>query len=297
MATVAVIAHDAGGAEILSSWARRSGNACLLVAEGPAVAIFKRKCPELTPMALLEAVASSDWLLCGSGWQSALEREAIRVGRAAGKKTVTFLDHWVNYRERFKDGPRLLLPDEIRVGDVDALRIAQAAFPMHPIVLEENPYVLDLLDQIDAIPQRTNKVGNVLYVCEPVAEHAKLAYGDARHFGYTEHDALQFFLDKIHLLNDAVRPIVIRPHPSETAEKYAWALNATEQEISFGGQNTLLQETLAADIVVGCESMAMIVGLLARKRVISSIPPGGRRCRLPHAEIEHLATMGGGRDG
>jgi hypothetical protein len=52
-----------------------------------------------------------------------------------------------------------------------------------------------------------------------------------------------------------------------------------------------MTQILEADVVVGCESMAMIVGLLANKRVISSIPLGGRLCQLPHAQIEHLQVL------
>ncbi|MGB1984427.1 MAG: hypothetical protein ACPHOH_03080, partial [Porticoccaceae bacterium] len=42
---------------------------------------------------------------------------------------------------------------------------------------------------------------------------------------------------------------------------------------------------------VGCESMAMVVGLLAKKRVISAIPPGGRPCQLPQPAIENLQQL------
>ncbi len=293
MAMVALVAHDAGGAEILSSWARRNGATCLLVAEGPAVAIFHRKCPELTPMPLEEAVAAADWLMCGSGWQSGLERDAIRAGRAASKKTVTFLDHWVNYRERFEENAELILPDEILVGDEEALRIAQAAFPRHPVRLEENPYVLELRDEIAAaeLASQSDGSGSILYVCEPVEEHAERAYGNPHHFGYTEHEALKFFLDNVDRLDPDGRAIVVRPHPSETADKYSWAANASIRPISFSDGKTLLEETLAADVVVGCESMALFVAMLAGRRVVSAIPPGGRPCQLPHPGIEHLASL------
>lgn len=293
MSTVAVIAHDAGGAEILSSWARRSGETCVLVAEGPAKAIFARKCPELVPVSLEEAVAAADWLLCGSGWQVSLEREAIRAGRLAGKKTVTFLDHWVNYLPRFQDGEELILPDEIWVGDADAFRIALETFPGRRVLLKENPYFLDLKDEIASVKAQTTPkgTGTILYVCEPIADHALLQHGDARYFGYTEHDALAFFLEYISLLDDGGRTIVVRPHPAEKSDKYAAAIERSGLAILSGGDETLLRETLAADIVVGCESMAMVVGLLAGKRVVSSIPPGGRQCQLPHGGIEHLAAM------
>jgi hypothetical protein len=44
-------------------------------------------------------------------------------------------------------------------------------------------------------------------------------------------------------------------------------------------------------VVVGCESMAMVVGLLAQKKVVSSIPPSGRHCRLPQKNIVHLSEI------
>lgn len=37
--------------------------------------------------------------------------------------------------------------------------------------------------------------------------------------------------------------------------------------------------------------MAMVIGLLAQKRVISCIPPGGRPCSLPQKEIEPLSEL------
>ncbi len=39
-----------------------------------------------------------------------------------------------------------------------------------------------------------------------------------------------------------------------------------------------------AEIVIGCDSMAMVIGLLAKKRVVSSIPPEGKPLSLPFAK-------------
>ena len=61
--------------------------------------------------------------------------------------------------------------------------------------------------------------------------------------------------------------------------------------IRFGGAKSLMHETVEADVVIGCESMAMVVGLLAGKRVISCIPPGGKPCQLHHSEIEHMHNL------
>ena len=61
--------------------------------------------------------------------------------------------------------------------------------------------------------------------------------------------------------------------------------------IAESSNKTLLEQIIEADIVVGCESMGMVVGLLAKKRVISSIPKEGRSCSLPQSNIEHLQIL------
>jgi hypothetical protein len=40
---IAVVSHDAGGAEILSSWLRRCAEPYCVVLDGPAQVIFQRK--------------------------------------------------------------------------------------------------------------------------------------------------------------------------------------------------------------------------------------------------------------
>jgi len=292
---VAVVSHDAGGAEILSSWLNRARCPACVVVAGPAESIFRRKCSQAEFLSLDEALTKSSWVLCGTGWQSNFERHAIARARALGKKTVAFLDHWVNYRERFDEGGRSVMPDEIWVGDIDAERIARALFDQTPVILQPNPYVEDLLVEIASI--RTKKLdsatGRILYVCEPVADHALAYYGNESYWGYTEQDALRFFLNNVAAIGHHVEAITIRPHPSEQADKYQWADGLSQLPIKFCGKKPLFEEVLAAEIVVGCESMAMVVALLAGKRVISTIPPGGRPCQLPHRNIEHMQQLVG----
>ena len=42
---------------------------------------------------------------------------------------------------------------------------------------------------------------NILYVCEPIKDHAKIQFGDENYHGYTEESALKYFLKQIDLLN------------------------------------------------------------------------------------------------
>lgn len=73
---IAIVSHDAGGAEILSSWVRHQSERYLLVLDGPAKTIFGELGP-LELSGLKDAVARADWVLTGTSWQSSLENEAI----------------------------------------------------------------------------------------------------------------------------------------------------------------------------------------------------------------------------
>ena len=290
---IAIVSHDAGGAEILSSWLRHNEEPFCLVLDGPAIAIFKRKLGQCHMMYLNEAINQSDWVLCGTSWQSNLERMAIVQARALGKKVIAFLDHWVCYEERFLEKGAAVYPDEIWVGDVEANSIAQAQFSDIPVVLKSNPFFEDLEIELEGVkPYMGNSSQcDFLYVCEPLSEQALLQYGDERYWGYTEEDALEFFLNNINAIDEIVGKIKIRPHPSENKNKYDWAKNDSSLNIEIGGNKTLLEEIAESNVVIGCESMAMVVGMLAKKRVISSIPPGGKVCSLPQVGIEHLQEI------
>lgn len=290
---VALVCHDAGGAEILSSWAKLQSEEFCRVTEGPARKIFDRKLGISESLELEQAIQQSDWLLCGTSWQSDLERRAVSLGRKSGKKVISFIDHWVNYPERFIIDGNLVLPNEIWVGDTDAEIIAKNVFPNTPVVLQNNPYFSELRVQLENISrtQTEKDLKTILYVCEPIREHALLQHGDEHYWGYTEEGALNFFLDNVAVLGVKVKEIQVRPHPSEESSKYFWSTANQNFTVVIGGKRSLLEEIVAADIIVGCESMAMVVALLDHKRVISSIPPGGKACGLPQKAIEHLQNL------
>lgn len=292
--TVALVSHDAGGAEVASSFARQSCLGFVYSLAGPALRIFEKKLGAICVLQMDEAISQADWLLCGTSWQSDLECRAIELAKKSGKRSVAFLDHWANYRERFVRGHALYLPDELWVGDEIALNMARSIFPEIATTLVPNPYFLELKIELEGIPQKMRHGSNdlsVLYVCEPTSEHALRFYGNERYHGYTEHEALRYFLANLSALEKPVQNIVIRPHPAEAMNKYEWVCQEFDLPIQFGQRNPLLNEIVASDIVAGCSSMAMVVGLLAGKRVVSCIPPGGKICSLPQSEIEHLSLL------
>jgi hypothetical protein len=291
---VAIAAHDAGGAEVLSSYVRRTRREFKFALEGPACKIFERKLGPVENVSLEEALAASRSLLCGTSWQSDLELRAVDLARVRGLPSSAWLDHWVNFRCRFERGGLTHLPDAIWVSDLDALRLARQELPEVTLRLVSNPYVEDLETEvaqatplIDAEPGRLR----ILYVCEPVAEAALRQFGDAAHWGYTEHQALRYFLDNLGALGTPAQQILIRPHPSEHADKYRDIAAEFSLPIRFSAGHPLCTEVASSDCVVGCGSMAMVIALAAGKRVLSSIPPGGPTCPLPQSNIRMLRDL------
>ena len=103
-------------------------------------------------------------------------------------------------------------------------------------------------------------------------------------------DVIQF-KNNIDMLGSELIKLTIRPHPTENKSKYNWIKKASPVETVISSTKSLAAQISEADIVIGCESMAMVVALWAKKRVISSIPFGGRNCQLPQDEIEHLQIL------
>lgn len=296
---VAIVAHDAGGAEILASYVAQNDIECRLVLEGPAVNVFKRRLGVIELCSLEEAMRDCDWCLCGTGWQSDLEWNAIGQAKQSGKRVVAFLDHWVGYQERFVRNNMQHLPDELWVGDEVAEKLAREQFPSMSIKVVSNPYFIDIKRELAGLTAKAahrSEDGSLqaLFVCENISEHAQLRHGDPYYWGYTETEAIKFFFENIKAVGEPVERVVVRPHPSDISGKYDWVLKACPGMAKLSDGRPLINEIADSDIIIGCESMAMVIGLLAQKKVVSCIPSCGHSCRLPQKDILHLRELVGG---
>ena len=300
--SIAIVAHDAGGAEIISSLIRVKclTPQCSYSLSGPANKIFSFKLGRINNESLDEIIIKCDYLLCGSSWDSEHELNAIKLAKFHGKKSIVFLDHWVNYENRFTRANTLTLPDEIWVSDGYAERLAKSAFGKSgpPIKVVENPYLIEArrdivnaeIKYLDDIDKST--VLKVLFLSEAISEHAKKVYDDERFWGYTEKDALNFFLGNREYCCTKNISLRIRLHPADSKDKYNLKEYLSDLIIQISDErHTLVDDIAWADIIVGCSSMAMVVAIISKKRVICAIPPTGKGFHLPHEGIESLASI------
>ena len=308
---VLVVAHDAGGAEILAAWLQRrlerarQGQASPLqpsfLLEGPALRVFTRAGLITDPAGMLDrasAFATPErwhWILTGTGWASDLERWALQEARQRRLMSCTFLDHWINYRERFTLPDRqLILPNQLWVGDPWAETLAGETFGNQTSIrLLPNPYfaaVRAAFERKGEAPSSSRDQRRILYVTEPISAAAVSHQGNPRWHGYTEFEALDRFCLWLETQSEfSLEALRLRPHPSEAADKYSATLtgHALNWHISPLGQ-ALLQDCLWSDVVVGCNTMALIVGWLAERRIFCSIPEQGPACNLPLPLLRRL---------
>ena len=287
---LAVVAHDAGAANLISAWLKdMSAMDIRLSVAGPALAIFARELPHLANMALADALDGANTLLSGtSSRATSIEHEARLVACELGIHSIGVIDHWVNYAERFVRAERQILPDEIWVSDEIALSIAKSCFPIHLVRLLPNKYLEQLVEIITVIPRPvTDGKAHVLYVLEPIQEW----WGNDDRPG--EFQALDFFISKLELLGLGVdTEILLRAHPSDPYGKYnVWCAAHGHLNLTVDTTQALSDLIAWADWVVGCETFAMVIALHANKQILSSLPPQAPPCRLPQKEIRMLREL------
>jgi hypothetical protein len=290
---VAIISHDAGGAEILSSWLKYNCvDYCLCIC-GPAVNVFKSKKIKGEILTLEQAISLADWILCGSSWMSDLEVRAIILSKKYNKKAVVFLDHWTNYLERFEFNGERHFPDEIWVGDTYAYELTKKMVQIKSkVILKENPYFIQIKDTYALINKEASSSNSILYVCESIKKHALMKFGDELYWGYNEDTAIDFFFFSLNANKTNVYEIVLRPHPADELNKYDWVVDKYQNyNIKIGGKVSLIEEIANSSIVIGCSSMAMVIALQLGKKVQCSIPPGRGICNLPFKEIEFIRNL------
>lgn len=284
---VALVAHDAGGAEILSSWIRRNPRDYVAVLGGPAEAVFNRKLNGLTTGVLNEAVDQCDWVLCGIG-NSDFEYNAILSARNSDRYVVAFLDHWTAYGERFIRGGVEMFPDEIWVGDEYALQLAKQKISEVECRLVPNPYWIDVIEKYRKL-KSFDSGNNVLYASTNIDD-----FYDKQLPNVTDYWVLERIIESLRKVVGLhqVNSLTIRRHPTESTEKYG-VFSYPGLNIRNDCDNDLVESIAKHAYVVGCNSMALVIGKLCGKRTINFlINEGYGDEAIPDRYVDRAVRLG-----
>lgn len=279
----AVVCHDAGAANIVIAGLRATGRSdWRAYMQGPAEKLWKASFPGIALCdSLNEALAGSELLITGTGWASDIEHEARQLARFLGVRTVAVIDHWVNYAERFIRHGEPVWPDEFWVTDEYAFEIALRIFPGQAVFQVPNHYVEMQLRDI----ARVEKTGEpeLLYVLEPI--RADWERGISGEF-----QALDYFASQLPELGLPVETVIrLRPHPSDPHGKYSnWIDLHPKMNIKLDASLSIAESLGRATWVAGCESFALVLALMAGRKVYCTLPPWAPPCRLPHGGLIQL---------
>jgi len=294
---ILVVAHDAGGAEVLSHFIKNELDLehLTFLLSGPAVNIFQKNLGKLNFANKLELeLRSSQTLLTATSWESDIEYVAINLADKSQIETYTMLDHWVNYKSRFIRNNIETLPSNIIVLDEHAKSLAKETWPDKNIIEIPNYYLIDqLYKYTQKMGAKSGRVDDstILYLWDPSFKHKtklELENEVANHYDfYDERDAFSLFLSKITYIPGNPLKIRVRFHPSMTKDDKEKACNyiGIKFEISTA---ELTDDLLESTSVVGCNSMAMAIALKVGKKVFSSLPNSNYPVMIPFKEITLL---------
>ena len=125
---------------------------------------------------------------------------------------------------------------------------------------------------------------------EPIRQHAIKQHKNPLFWGYDEFSSLKFFFSEIKKYVEQKFIIIFRKHPSENINKYNKILAKYSKnfKITISKNQDLYKDIGWSDIIVGNQSMAMIIGVFAEKRVLSTLPKNSKKL-LPHKKIIYMS--------
>lgn len=284
---VLVVAHDAGGAEIIAAYLKRhaSGVRCHIYADGPAVKIFSRegmRVIEAPTKRTLKRIATKHCdatALFGTSWAHSIEFAALKEAKRQGLHTIAYLDSWLNYRERFgypARGWRKNLPDEIWVGDKIGYSKAKDFFPHSRVRFVENNYFA-------SISKRYKKYA-------PAVKPRGILFMSAA--GRISEKTLAGFL-KAAAREHVKEPITVRLHPSDERETYERILRASPPGliVRISREQDIVRDIARARAIVGPETVALVPAVLLGKTSVR-IVPSGEKAFLPFPAIRRVRSAG-----
>ena len=279
-----VIVHDAGAAEIIAAHLAHECDKLDIHAfiAGPAVRVFRREgIPykkvsngKVKIMELLRKHTDADLVLLGTGWMTSIEFDALHVVKQLGMKHAVYLESWVNYRERFgypKPQWRKNLPDEIWVGDKEALTMAQKYFPKTRVRYTINRYFTKIIARYkEEKAKRVSRPDTILFLSDVVPE---------------SDDALKKLLDFL-VVSSKPKSLIIRLHPADPKDRYhkLLATYKTKIRLKVSREKDIVRNLIVARLVIGTETVAMVTAILVGVKTVSLVSKG-KRPQLPFADI------------
>jgi len=281
-----VISHHPGGAELISNYINYKKIKCKFLLSGPAKKIFKKNLKNFESLKskdLIKNLPNIKEVFFSSGIEKNYEIKYLNFFKEKKIKTITFIDHWAYYKERFVYKKKYIYPDEIWTFDKFAFKKAKKLFNLK-IRLIKNFY-LEKIKKKYSEYIKSDKY--LLFVSQPLKEQS---FYWKKRIRYDQFKAFNFFLKKKHLIKCNSTKILIKIHPLENLKNWENLKSNISNKQNFKiTQNKNLPLLFSkAEAVIGCASTLMSVSFLLGIKTFCAIPPNGKKNNLPFKKIKYL---------
>ena len=285
---IGIVAHDAGGANILASYCRRKPDNYRYMLQGPAKVIFNKTLSIESEVNLERFVLECGSFICGTSGKSDFERSGMAQAKNLKKETTAILDHWINYSERFLLNGNLVLPNNLITVDRYAYQIAKQTFPECKIEEINNPYLEDFYNRYRELTLQieSRHKSEILYISEGFDEHKKEdENGSSKDFKYFKE-----FLQVKERLFEPSLPLRIRLHPSEDVAKFDEYREIYHDITQSDSSVDLAIDLSRANCVVGVSSMALVLATTCGIPTFSLLS-SSEESKIPTPGINYIGAL------
>ena len=281
MAELLIVAHDAGGANILAALAPHLTDMHRLTwcGAGPALALWHQAGLMVTPVDDAVGIEAGlakvpDLVITGTSAVADIERWAWTASRRRNVASFAVIDAWMNYRRRatMSSMAVTVLPDAVAVADA-AMRRGLADDGLSPARIYEvgQPHLEALVSRL--ANRRGSRARNIRPLLVFFSEGIREQYDFGCRPGYDQFSAMS-------LLVEALQPgfeleLAILPHPLEGIalwQSFLAKVKPSERVIVTLGGCDRDAALCAADGILGMTSMVLVEAALLGIPVLSLQP-------------------------
>ncbi len=215
-----------------------------------------------------------DVIITGASGNFCIEKQAILFSKMRKIISISVLDMWENYWQRFSDLEEnrkfVYLPEYIFIMDELAKReMLEQGFPEERLIITGNPFFDENL-KLDLKELQSNSI-TLLYISQMV-----LDFTPGKKQDYTGRIDKEFIRDLFSILSelkiDKKLKIIVRPHPKEKNFDFKKHLTPYNFDIIIDRESDINDLISQANIIVGKDSMVLFQAAFNRKIVLSYQP-------------------------
>ena len=208
-------------------------------------------------------------IITGSAFRKSIDKRLLRFAQKKKILSISVVEHWTNFKSRFKIGNKFYFPDFIFVNDKFAFNLAvKDGIPKKKLIILGNAYFENLAKKkIHKFRNRRTKnfdhlsPKTILFISEKIKGEKNLK----REYSSDEFETIK----KIIKFKDRKDKLIIKCHPEEKKKKFR----------VFKSKNIIIKKNLSfeemiflPDYIIGMKSILLLELSLFRNDIISFRP-------------------------